>query len=259
VVVDENSKLYVRDDWHLNRQSLISLREECVKTGASVGYYLLEDLLAGCVPKCRAYVFANAYRLTAEQVTKIHARVKGATAIWIYAPGWLAPGRAGAAGVAKTAGIAVTADAGTLGSTGHGPLAHESWGRSFEVTPRISVTDRSVEVLGRYAAGGGVSAARKKLRGFDSVLICDWFATRDVLRALFENAGCHVWTRDAAVVRSDGRLLLVHAAAEGTVSLRMPPGVTARPLDAALTVRTEGRDVRLECRKGTTALFSLSR
>jgi hypothetical protein len=259
LIVDEEAKLYVRDDWHLNRQSLVSLREECVKTGASVGYYLLEDLLAGRVPKCRAYLFANAYHLGPEQVAKIHARVEGATAIWMYAPGWLGSGGAGAAGVARASGIAVTGGAGKLGSKGRGPLAGENWGRALEVTPRISITEKGLEVLGRYAAGGTVSAARRKFRGFDSVLLCDWFATRGVLRKLFERAGCHIWTRGSAVVQSDGRLLLVHAAAEGTLTLRLPEGVSARPADTATKIEIDGREVRLKCRKGTTALFRLVR
>jgi hypothetical protein len=259
VIVDEKAKLYVRDDWHLNRQSLVALRDECVKTGASVGCYLLEDLLAGRVPECRVYLFANAYHLNAEQVAKIHARVEGAAAIWIYAPGWLGGELKGAKGVTGVSGIAVTAGAGKLGSKGQGILAGEKWGRSFEVTPRISVTEKDVTVLGRYAAGGAISAASRRFRKFDSVLLCDWFATRSVLRKLFERAGCHIWTRGAAVVRSDGRLLLVHAAAEGTLNLRLPRGVSARPVEASVKVEGNAQDLRLKCRKGTTVLFRLVR
>lgn len=259
VVVDEEAKLYVRDDWHVNRQSLISFREECVKTGASVGYYLLEDLVAGRVPKCKVYLFANAFRLSPQQVKTIHARVKGATAVWVYAPGFLAPESAGPSNVARTTGIEVKADAGKLGSKGQGLLENEMWGQPLDVTPRIHVTDKEAKTLGIYNAGGGISAAHKRAQGFESIFLGDAFVTRDVLRALFAQAGCHIWTQGDHVLLSDGRLLLLHAAKAGKVVLKLPPGIKAEPLDSDIKVKNAGSQLRVDCRKGTTAWFRLVR
>ena len=70
VLADERSKLYVKSDWHANSWLMHTMRDEIVKSGASVGFYTLDDFVADIVPRCRAYVFANAFHLSDEQIER---------------------------------------------------------------------------------------------------------------------------------------------------------------------------------------------
>ncbi len=90
VLIDERSRTYMRADWDYFYLGLMRLRDQITKCGASVGYYTLEDFLTGLVPKCKAYLFANAFYLDDQQIAKLHQRLEqeGATAIWVAAP-WL--------------------------------------------------------------------------------------------------------------------------------------------------------------------------
>ncbi|HJN16425.1 MAG TPA: hypothetical protein QGH10_13060, partial [Armatimonadota bacterium] len=225
LIVDEDSKLHVKDDWDANWWMMYKLRDDIAKAGTSVGYYALADFIEGVVPECKAYVFANAFALSEAQAAAIRERLDAeeATAIWIYAPGFIG-GR-----VEELTGISVEVGEGTLGSEGEGMLAGESWGAPLTVTPRLSPT--SGEALGHYRDGGPTSAARTAR----DVLLGDLGPTPSVLRKLLETAGCHIWTRNNEVVLTDGQFLIVHSAEEGPVDISAPQGVTLEPLTPSTT------------------------
>lgn len=237
VIIDEVGKLYVKDDWDANWWMMYHLRDEVAKAGVAVGYYLLEDFVNGTLPECKLYLFANAFRLTEGQVEAIHARLgrEGSTALWIYAPGYVE------ASVESVTGIAVRADEGRLGSAGEGLLEGEAWGPGFTVTPRVVVTDGRTDVLGRYREDAQVSAARSGR----SILLCDWGPTRSMLRTLFAEAGCHVWTSGGEVVQTDGHFLAVHSGPGGDVEINVPDGLKLEPANAGPFRRGETRWFRL--------------
>ena len=175
------------------------------------------DLIDGLVPKCKAYLFANAFHLPEGDVATIRARLaEDATAIWIYGPGWVG------SDVKSVTGIGVRGDEGKLGSRGVGLLEGEVWGCDFVVSPRLVVEEEGAETLATYGDDGLPSAAAL---GRD-VLLCDWGPSHSVLRKLLERAGCHVRTRGGEVVQTDGRFLAVHSGPGGAVEIDVPEGVT---------------------------------
>ena len=260
VIVDEESKLYVKDDWDANWWLMYRLRDESVKSGASIGYYTLDDFIGGVVPECRVYLFANAFYLEGAEIEKTHARLsrERATAIWVYAPGYLGPNGADVRRVRKAARIEVEANDGELGSRGEGLLDGETWGPSITVSPRLVVVDEGATRLGRYRADGLVSAAETTAGGHRSVLLCDWGPSGGVLRRLFESAGCHIWTRGGEVVQTDGSVLVIHSATGGPKSVSLPPGIVADPISHEVAGRDETA-IHVPFEPGETVWFRLGR
>jgi len=260
VVVDEESKLYVKDDWDTNYWTMYRLRDECAKAGTSVGYYTLADFIDGSAPPCKAYVFANAFRLTEEQVGTIRSRLdrEGATAIWIYAPGYVGPRGSHVDGVAKVTGIGVEAVDGAMGSGGLGLLEGESWGARLTVSPRLVVKEKDVLPLGRYRVDGQTSSAEREFGRHRSIFLGDMGPSSAVLRRLFQSAGCHIWANGGEIVQTDGTFLMVHSGAEGVRPVFLPRGVTAHPMDADVVGRS-GSALHVRFRRGDTVWFRLRR
>lgn len=234
LIVDEQSKHWVRSDWDANYWTLIQLRDQCAKTGASVGYYLLDDFVSGLVPVCKAYVFANAFALSESRVTRLQERLRreGSTAIWIYAPGLLGDGGADASATARLVGMDIVREDGAQGSEGVGALVGERWGVPLVVHPRLVVSGGPAEVLGRYVSDGHVSTARTSEPGYTSVFVGDLSTSVALLRALVRDAGAHLYTQHEEVVLADGHTVVVHSGPGGDVRITPVPGTMLRALDA---------------------------
>jgi hypothetical protein len=259
--VDERSKLFVKDDWDANYWLMYWVRDQAAKTGAAVGYYTLDDFIAGLAPPCRAYVFANAFRLDEGQVGAILARLdkERATAIWDYGAGCLGRRGLDLAQMARLTGMTVAAAPGRMDTVGEGLLRGLAWGPGISVAPRFTVTDGAARVLGRYRDGGAVSAAEKRHGPHRSVLLADWGPTAQVLRRLLRGAGCHLWAPAGDVVLADGRFLAVHSGASGRKRLSLPAGCSAEPLGPCDVVERRADGLTVRCRAGDTLWFRLRR
>lgn len=259
ILVDEDSKLYVKGDWDTNWWTMCRLRDTCLKTGASVGYYLLSDFLDGRVPECKAYLFANAFRLTDSQIRAIKGRLtrEGAAAIWIYAPAYLGPRGAAPERVRRLTGFRVRIGPGKLGSIGEGLLAGERWGAPLTVEPRLVVVDAGATPLGRYIEGGELSSAAMTYEGYRSIFLGDMGPSWTVLTKVFEATGAHIWTRGGEVVHTDGSTLAIHTGAEGVVEVAVPSDVRATPIDAEV-VSEDARTIRLRMSAAETAWLALT-
>lgn len=185
VIVDERSKEYLRSDWEANSWTMVLLRHHTGKLDRSVGWYSLADFVAGVVPPCRVYLFANAFAVDDAQQAAIlqRLRTEQARAVWVYAPGYLGPEGPDAGRVSALTGLAVEESPGIQGSTGEGLLAGLTWGAEAEVQPRLVVRDGRAEVLGRFR-DGEVSAARSRTAGYDSLYVGDMLLSQEVLERL---------------------------------------------------------------------------
>ncbi len=258
-IVDENSKLYVKSDWDANAWTMYALRNEIAKVGTSVGYYSLQDFISGVVPPCRVYVFGNAFRLTDQQAAAIRARLdrEKATAVWVYAPGYIGPAGMDASRTAKLVGMSIAIAPGVQSSEGAGLLAGEHWGVGLQIVPRMQITDSAVKVLGRYVTDHLISAAEVTSGRHRSIFLADIQVAAGVLRKLCESAGVHLWTRDGEIVQTDGRFLTIHAAQTGTWPIYLPPGVAASTIGGQIE-RREGAIVFARFERGETRWFRLS-
>ncbi len=263
----ERSRFGIRSDWDMNTWSLGQLRNECDLSGVSVGYYLLEDFISGVVPRCKVYLFANAFELSEEQIAGIRARLEreGATAIWNYAAGYLGPQGPDATRMKALTGLEIATDDGTQVSEGIGPLAGETLGAScawsgqpMNFSPRFTVRDPAAEPLSVYKSDGAVASAQKQVGRIRSVYLGGVGLTAPVLRRLFVEAGAHSWTDDGSVVVTDGSFLMIHSAKAGLKAIKLPKGVTATALGGQIE-RWEGSQIYAHFGAGDTRWFSLGR
>ena len=258
VIIDERSRFAVRSDWDMNDWSLGRMRNACDTSGAAIGYYLLEDFINGVVPKCKVYLFCNAFSLSDAQIQKVRARLnrESATAIWTYAAGYLGPKGPSAGRMSTLTGIDVAVSSGTAVSTGTGLLEKEQLG-SLNFQPRFVVTDKSAEPLGHYRSDGAVSAARKKTDNFNSIYIGDVGFTSTLLDRLFESAGVHLWTRDGSVTVADETFLMIHSGKAGLKPIAIPKGVKITPITGKIE-KHEGDTIFVNFQKGDTLWFKLA-
>jgi len=232
---------HVRSDWDLPANALGAVRNASGKTGVQTGYYFLNDFLDGIVPPCKAYLFANAFYVTAPEMKTIRERLdrEQATAIWQYAPGYLGPEGPSALRSSELIGIQLVVNDGVLTSVGEGSLAGLTWGTGHLSSPRLTVVDADAEPLGRYLSDKTVSAARKQVGHHRSFFFGDIGLGSEVLRSVYEEAGAHVWTRGEEVIQTDGTFLMVHSAEPGACRIEPPAGHRLIPLWGGLEAQAE--------------------
>jgi len=276
VVMDETSPLYTTSRSPVTPALVSHLRASLTRIGAPVGWWLLEDFLAGKVEPAKLYIFPNAFVLTAEQ----RARAKqvladqGATAVWFYAPGFLDPeaGLADPAFIRDLTGIGVRLldeplqD--LLSPIAEAPLCmgvSEPFGSKQEAlkTQFAVAENEGLEPLARYATGDGpVGAAVTKQDGRPSVYIASLYAPSALLRNLARRAGVWIWCDSDDVVLGDARpdgggwFLALSASAEGDKVIRMPRPTVVRDVFTG-QVLGRGAEIRMDLRQGETRLLRL--
>ncbi len=260
LILDERSRLLVRDDWDVNYWTLLHLRDEMARCGATVGLYTLDDFAAGRTPRCKLTLFANAFGLEGARAPAVRKRLQrdGGMAVWLYAPGAALPGGFSADAASRLTGISLVEAPGRVRSRGEGPLQGLTWGPDYEVRPRLAVDDPAATILGRFVADGRTSCAERTLGRLCTVIITDLGASADLLRRLAGMAGAHLWTQDGSIVQTDGVTLAVHAARDGDLTVTLPQGLAAEPLDG-VAMRTDGPRVTAAVRRGDTLWLRLVR
>jgi hypothetical protein len=253
LVIDRNSILYQKVDMDMMGGQRGELRYALAKSGVAYGIYTLDDFLDGVLPPCKVYIFANTNYLTDAQIAQIQSRLntEASTAIWQYAPGFLGPNGADVTRASNLTGIQLSQSDGYTTTSGSGLMAGYTWGvisslpsqDNHPLSPRLVVTDPIAEALGTYQTDGLVSTARRKVGNFESIFSgaftlgdfdnpagAGFSPSPNVLRALLQIAGVHIWSTTGDVVITDGNLLVIHAAAAGPDTISLPAGVTATPL-----------------------------
>ncbi len=260
VVVDEKVKTLVASDWDGHYQTLMGFRNEIMRSGAAVGYYLLSDFMEGRVPQCKLYVFPNAFRHEGQLKAVIRSRLarEGATAVWLYVPGWMRQDGLHPEGGVQLTGIAVERRDGVMGSTGESLLQGLEWGWSAQVAPRPVIRDEAAEILGRYRADNLPSAARVHRDNAWHYVLGDLGANASVMRTVFREAGVHIWTAGDEIVHTDGHVLVIHSGRGGDVPVAVPEGVRVEALDGA-DGATDARPCVLRMAPDSTAWLRLSR
>ena len=233
-------------------------REKIAGAGVALGHYYLNDFLEGRVPRAKVYCFINLYFAPDALIEQIHRRLReeGATAIWQYAPGWRGEGDDRLDRMRRLTGLRLAEGEGRQGSAGEGRLDGLKWGQPVMLRPRFNVDDPAAEVLGRYAEGQGVSAARMRKDGWTSIFLADAALDSQLFLRLFEDAGAHIWLREGSFIQTDGRMLFVHAASAGRKLIELPSGMHAQSLSGPLEEIGPGR-VQLKFEMAQTHILRL--
>jgi hypothetical protein len=246
VVVDEESRFYEKFTWSF-LDMYPKLRNALQGCGTTVGFYYLDDYLAGRVPATAATLFVNAWRLDPARRGMLEAQLRrrAGTAIWQYAPGYLDPDAGGVDGIHALTGIEVTADQGRLGSTGASPLAGISFGGTGRMDPRIVISDAGATPLARYRSDQAVSAAAKTVDGLRQVLVADDAWTAEMAHGLLKECGVPLVSEVPSVIEANRQALFVYATSGGPITLTAPPGTTFEGGQTTMTLKLEENENRL--------------
>jgi hypothetical protein len=223
------------------------------RSGAPYGQYLLEDAAAGRVP-AKLQVFLSAWALTpAEREALAARREAGKVRVWCYAPGYLYPDRADAAGIREVTGFEAKALAGTKAeaaptAAGRALGLEAAWGVKGTVLPLFSVAASPEETLATYADGSAAVAMRRSAKGVD-VFVGVPRLTPELVRALAKAAGVHLYVRGAATVWAAEGFISFQALETGP--LVIDTGKKGRLVDALDGKPVgEGPEVTLTAKKG---------
>lgn len=270
MILDIKSKCYVKSDWDAFYWMMIDLRNQIGKSGAAMGYYSLDDFISGVTPQCKAYVFDFAFNLSDAQIRAIRERLdrEGSTAVWVYASGLIGPDGVDINRSILLTGIGLAIKDGSQGSKGFGLLRGQTWGAKiapeirpgggyFAASPRLYVTDKKAETLGKYMDDGLVSAARIQTGKHESVFLGSMAVSPEVFMRVFEKAGAHVWTRDGSVIQTDGTFLMVHGGLAGLKPIYLKKGMKATAIKGEIE-KQEGNTIFVPFKDGDTLWFRLT-
>jgi hypothetical protein len=242
-IVSEATSTLVLDYWRTS---------DIGRIGAGVDWYFHDDMADERMPDYKLYVMCNVYCLTDAEREAIYAKARrnGATVLWMYAPGFVdeqAKEVMSPENVTRTIGMKV-------GYIGHTIFPHfriepaamrmlkgasatkrygvidtdvhsNIWmGRPLVPPPYLNpafyVDDPSATVLGRYCSDGKVALAMKDVDGIRSVYCATQVMQYDLLAAIAELAGCHIYTRGGDVVYANENFFGIHAKDDGRRTIR---------------------------------------
>jgi hypothetical protein len=241
VLLDDESMFYedIRNNyslpgiWHQRHQGL-------ARFGAPYDIYLLQDLVDGKLPPYKLYVFLNAFHLDAGRRAALRRQVEqpGRTALWIYAPGYVAET------LSMEAMTELTGFHFERGDIPWGPFMHVTrfdhpatrevpqdlfWGTNNALGPLFHVKDPGATVLGQVVYSLGrckPGLAVKTVAGTAT----SWYSAAPnipapVLRGIARSAGVHIYNVQGDVLTATRDLLAVHTTAGGAREFRLPQKV----------------------------------
>lgn len=261
LVVDEAAMNLVTISGSRATNALVSQSRAALgRMGAPYGQYLQDDVERGRVG-ARVFVLTSAWQLTRERRRALKAALRGRSAIWCYAPGYLDGDRPSLdamreltgfrlAPVATRAWATPTALGRSLGLT-------DEFGLQEAVSPLFAVADaRPEEVLATYPDGSAAVALRRG-EEHTALFVGPPRLTPQVLRIAARAARAHLYTETDCVVYANAGYIGLHGTRDGPVTLHLrAPGrvvdaYTGSELGAGTRVavplqRAETRILRIE-------------
>ncbi len=253
VVLDEDSFRYFSDFEPLFMPLLAVQKQwELVFMGAPFDDVRLNDLVTNTARDYKFYIFVNTFRVTAGQRALLQARFKRnhATALWVYAPGYIDKGLS-VENMSALTGIrlAESDSSGELrvqissqdhpytnslpAGLAYGTdvnvekirLSYNSFGYlkgGLKVSPRFWGDDPTAIVLGHLMGIERPGLLVKEQPGWTSVYSSAPIVPAALLRRIASAAGCHIYSDADDVVYANKSFLVIYAPAAGARTIRLP-------------------------------------
>ena len=207
----------------LNGEIFSSIQTKFARSGAPADYLLAEDLKTR-LGNYKLYVFLNLFtydEATREAIAKL--RERGATMLWLYAPGWLKGNS-----LADMKALTGMEFAKMPGSTTMG-VTLKADGRYMGM-PEAKVAQAFYpvnpdEVLGTYADGKPGLAA-SKIGNSLTVFSGSWQMDVPFIRQLVARSGAHVWCDSDDPIEANDALFTLHARFPGIKTVHLPRKAT---------------------------------
>ncbi|MBL7647703.1 MAG: hypothetical protein JNK74_16075 [Candidatus Hydrogenedentes bacterium] len=270
-LVDEESQFLTKDATGIDGMVMAN-RDAILQSGASAEFYLLDDLLDERISPAPVYIFLNAYHLSSAEVKKLHERfaAERATAIWIYAPGYLDV-TMNRTNVRDTVGMEVkvfgeptpTGSKYALGG-GHWIDAQQPIGEARLLKPLFYIDDPEADVLANFQKDDKPSVAVRTMEaGWTSVFIAEPVVSSGLLRELLRILEQPLFFRpgkqrffDTSVI-NDG-LIAIHAEQSGERIVNLGRFYDVKDLFDPEIGWPQRESFVLEMSKGETRLLQLS-
>jgi len=253
------------------------------RIGAPYDVYLDTDLEHPDFPfgHYRLFVLLNTFHLSDAQRRIIAERLQrdDRTVLSIYATGFAGDEHLSVDGVREITGMNIEmADVGLrkgaeviVSDFGHPITAAlpraTRFGTRSEIGPLLWCEDPRARVLGDLIAtddSGGVftlakrgGLAIKRMEGWTSVWVAVPGLPPDLLRAIAETAGVHIYDAQDDVVFASERLLAVHTLYAGTRTIRLPRERTVIEAFTGETIATRAREFSVDLPARRTGLWEL--
>lgn len=234
-----NATLKMFRNWHLGRM------------GAPFEQIFVDDLERPDLPAYRLYIMANLFYVSERQRELIERVVKrqGATALWIYAPGFLDDGEASLERMHALTGIRfgradIVADLNVRVTPGSHPIvaglpADFAYGTGIDreqylqpprtqylptmtIGPAFYADDPAAEVLGIADSTGRAGLVVKNPGDWHSIYSAAPLLPWPLLRNIARFAGAHVFDDDGDMVWGNDGFLAVYAQHDGRRIIRFP-------------------------------------
>ncbi len=253
VVVDLESLKVATQSVSFNLLDRFRIHELC-RIGAPYDYWEMDDLLASSDEQLNKYklvIFLNAFSLDDRERSLIDKRLKnnGRHLLWLYAAGLIhSPVDASIANMKSLTGFhleflpkqrsqeVITTGAANIPQAARLGVYERPLTTGMEVdsicTPKslvpawsygvFAVLDKDATVLGRFKEGGKPGFALKRMKNWTSLYVSSLGVPSDVLRALSENAGCHIYDRDDDIIYASRHFLAIHTMRAGKRHIALP-------------------------------------
>jgi hypothetical protein len=233
VIIDPESTRYVRTGSPLIEQMVVQAREAVLRSGASVGFYLLEDIARRDFPPSRVVLFLNAWRMSRAAHEAIRKRLQrdGRVLIWVYASTLFHGHRDALASARETLGVAIVRQPwaslqGTQIVNKAHPLARflgvDKLGAPEPWEPSFYAIAEECDIIGEYIDTGLPSLAVCDHRTWKAVFLGERRLTPELIRAFVRWAGGHIWLDTNDLVQARYPWVHVHARKGGVRTLQFP-------------------------------------
>jgi hypothetical protein len=268
VFVDPESFYYMRPtvaNGALDLQQVVTMPQ----SGAPWDFCLLADIGDARLPDYKLYIFLNAFRIDPARREAIHRKLQrnGATALFVYAPGYFAPEGASLANMQALTGIKIgmldiayapqilvapqdPLAAGLVAST---PLGF----KHLTVSPMFYADDSDARVVGRLLGSTRPGLVVKPMDGWTSVYSAAMQLPPGLIRNIARAAGVHVWVETDDAIYADNQFVGLHAATDGTKVIHLPAEYQVVNAVSGKPVASNGSTVALPMKKAETILLRL--
>lgn len=272
VFIDERSLAYLVDP--LAFELLIqNVRESVLRSGLSVGFYLLSDLAhREQFPDSKIHVFINAWDIRPEVRGAIKSRLQkdGKYLFWLYAAGLFDSGREALERVREVTGIAIkrqpfASKSGTSVIHKKHPLCEalpeKQLSQGSELEPSyFAIPEEDSVVLAEYTSTGLPSLLLKEIKSeeghsWTSIFMGEAVVSPALFRNLGQLAGEHIWNHQEDLVHAQQPFLTLHCKGAGVRTLTLPDKWQAYNLVTEDWMPTEGNYVRFQATDGSTHSF----
>ncbi len=267
VVLDTESYYYLRGSNEVSLPTTAMNNEVLPHIGAPYSRFLLSDVIAGKIPdETKILFFLNAYVMDDHQREKLQQvlATNNRTAVWFYAPGFIANEKANAQNIGQLTGIQVqpAPKAGKplfkMAKAFHGVPQGHVFGSESELPTLFTIIPHQtgVDYLAYYSDSDRYGMAIRGMDGWTSVLFTGVSMGPELFRALSSNAGAHIYNHSGDSITGSSNFIGITALSDGDKELVFPAKVNLSDLVTGEPIAQDVTKVTLPMRLGETRIFS---